>query len=71
MKKSFISIKKFEEEPYSKILGYPKASKRQIRSRILELEKLKGTDDLRALRVKVKLDSAYLQEEALADFASK
>ena len=41
MKKSFIPIKKFEEEPYSKILGYPKASKRQIKSRILELEKLK------------------------------
>lgn len=41
MKKSFIPIKKFGEEPYSKILGYPKASKRQIKSRILELEKLK------------------------------
>ena len=41
MEKSFIPIKKFEEEPYSKILGYPKASKRQIKSRILELEKLK------------------------------
>ena len=41
MKKSFLPIKKFEEEPYSKIIGYPKASKRQIKSRILELEKLK------------------------------
>jgi len=38
---SFISIKKFADEPYSKILGYPKATSRQIRSRINELEKLK------------------------------
>ncbi|MFQ5497503.1 MAG: serine/threonine protein kinase [Nitrosopumilus sp.] len=36
----FISIKKFADEPYSKILGYPKATKRQIKSRINELEKL-------------------------------
>lgn len=38
---SFISIKKFIDEPYSKILGYPDANKRQIKSRISELEKLK------------------------------
>ena len=38
---SFISIKKFADEPYSKILGYPKATSRQITSRIKELEKLK------------------------------
>ena len=41
MAHSFISIKKFTEEPYSKILGYPSATKRQIKSRINELEKLK------------------------------
>ena len=41
MKRSFISIKKFDKEPYSKILGYPKASKSQLKSRINELEKLK------------------------------
>ena len=41
MAHSFISIKKFVDEPYSKILGYPKATSRQIRSRINELEKLK------------------------------
>ena len=35
-----IPIKKFLEQPYSSILGYPKASKRQLKSRILELEKL-------------------------------
>ena len=40
MKHSFISIEKFSDEPYSKILGYPKASSRQIKSRIVELEKL-------------------------------
>jgi len=41
MAHSFISIKKFTDEPYSKILGYPKATSRQISSRIKELEKLK------------------------------
>ncbi|MGH1521557.1 MAG: RIO1 family regulatory kinase/ATPase [Nitrosopumilus sp.] len=41
MTSSFISIKKFIDEPYSKILGYPDANKRQIKSRIGELEKLK------------------------------
>jgi putative serine/threonine protein kinase len=41
MKQSFISIKKLSKEPYSKILGYPKISLRQLQSRISELEKLK------------------------------
>ncbi|RMW35772.1 MAG: serine/threonine protein kinase [Nitrosopumilus sp.] len=41
MAHSFISIKKFVDEPYSEILGYPKATSRQIKSRISELEKLK------------------------------
>jgi len=38
---SFISIKKFSKEPYSQILGYPKATSRQLKSRVNELEKLK------------------------------
>ncbi|MDH5657795.1 MAG: serine/threonine protein kinase [Nitrosopumilus sp.] len=37
----FISIKKFVDEPYSKILGYPKSTSSQIKARISELEKLK------------------------------
>jgi len=41
MARSFISIKRFIDEPYSKILGYPKATSSQIKSRISELEKLK------------------------------
>lgn len=41
MTQSFIPIKKLVKEPYSKILGYPKASSRQLQSRIIELEKLK------------------------------
>ncbi|MFQ5781667.1 MAG: RIO1 family regulatory kinase/ATPase [Nitrosopumilus sp.] len=41
MAHSFISIKKFNNKPYSVILGYPKATTRQIESRINELEKLK------------------------------
>ena len=38
---SFISIKKFVDEPYSKILGFPRATNRQLKSRVKELEKLK------------------------------
>ena len=41
MTHSFISIKKFTEDPYTKILGYPNATNRQIKSRISELGKLK------------------------------
>ena len=41
MQVSFISIKKFSDKPYSEILGYPRATSRQIKSRINELEKLK------------------------------
>lgn len=41
MKPFFISIKKFNKEPYSIILGYPKCSIRNLNSRIIELEKLK------------------------------
>ena len=41
MTQFFIPIKKLVKEPYSKILGYPKASSRQLQSRITELEKLK------------------------------
>lgn len=41
MKRSFIPINEFSKEPYSKILGYPNATKNQIRSRINELKKLK------------------------------
>ena len=41
MEPSFISIKKFSENPYSVIIGYPNATNRQIKSRIKELEKLK------------------------------
>ena len=41
MKHSFISIEKFGDEPYSKIIGYPNATNRQIKSRINELKKLK------------------------------
>ena len=41
MKRSFISINKLNLEPYSKIIGYPKASKTQIKSRVNELKKLK------------------------------
>ena len=40
MRQSFISIKQFTKEPYSKILGYPRTTKRQLNSRVLELEKL-------------------------------
>ena len=37
---SFISIEKFSEKPFSDILGYPAATKRQLDARIKELGKL-------------------------------
>lgn len=40
-RQDFLPIKKLAEKPYSDILGFPKASKTQIQSRIKELQKLK------------------------------
>ena len=40
MKHSFLPINELTKEPYSKILGYPKATKRQLESRVSELRKL-------------------------------
>lgn len=40
MKPSFLPIKKLDEEPYYTIIGYPKATKKQINSRIHELKNL-------------------------------
>lgn len=37
----FLPIRKLTENPYSNILGFPKASKAQLQSRIKELQKLK------------------------------
>ena len=41
MHHSFISTSELAQNPYSKIIGYPHATKQQIRQRILEIEKLK------------------------------
>jgi putative serine/threonine protein kinase len=40
MRPSFLPISRLSEEPHSYILGYPSATKTQIRSRIVELKKL-------------------------------
>ena len=40
MRQSFLSISKLSEEPYSSIIGYPKASKKQVKQRITQLEKV-------------------------------
>ncbi len=40
MKKSFLPTSEFVREPYCNILGYPRFTKRQIKSRIKELESL-------------------------------
>ena len=40
MKLSFIPIRKLKNKPYSSILGYPKSTKRQIESRLYELDNL-------------------------------
>ena len=75
MAHSFISIKKFVDEPYSQILGYPKATSRQIKSRINELEKLKiksisltGTTKLGKLEI---LGKGYVGVVVLAKKGSK
>jgi len=75
MTQSFISIKKFSKEPYSTILGYPKFTKRQINSRILELEKLKiksvsftGTTTIGKLRI---LGKGYVGVVVLAKRGNK
>lgn len=41
MRQSFLPINELAKQPYSEILGYPRATKAQIRSRITELKKLK------------------------------
>jgi len=41
MKQSFLPINKLSNKPYSNILGFPRANKRQLQSRINELNKLK------------------------------
>ncbi len=40
MKQSFLPVDRLAQEPYSGILGYPKATKKQIASRIAELQEL-------------------------------
>jgi len=40
MQQYFLPVKKVREKPYSNILGFPKATKRQIESRFSELKKL-------------------------------
>lgn len=54
----FLPVRKLAELPYSNILGFPKANKRQLRSRIKELQKLKingvcfeGSSSIGKLRV--------------------
>ena len=75
MTQSFISIKQFAKEPYSKILGYPKSTKRQLNSRILELEKLQiksisltGTTTIGSLEI---LGKGYVGIVVLAKQGSK
>lgn len=40
MKQSFLPVDRLAQEPYSGILGYPKATKKQLVSRIAELQEL-------------------------------
>ena len=39
MPQYFLPVKKFSEEPYSNILGFPNPKKRQVKTRLLELKK--------------------------------
>ena len=40
MQQSFLSISKLSEKPYATIIGYPKATKRQVELRIAQMKKL-------------------------------
>ncbi|MDP2667604.1 MAG: serine/threonine protein kinase [Nitrosopumilaceae archaeon] len=40
MMRCFLPLDKLSQEPYSTIIGYPKATKKQIKTRIIELKKL-------------------------------
>ncbi|TBR11976.1 MAG: serine/threonine protein kinase [Candidatus Nitrosotenuis sp.] len=40
MKRSFLPVDRISQEPYSAILGYPRATKKQLALRVAELEKL-------------------------------
>ena len=40
MKRSLVPLSKLGQEPYSKIIGFPKATKSQIKSRVKELKKI-------------------------------
>lgn len=40
MRQSFLSISKLSEKPYAIIIGYPKATKRQVELRIAQMKKL-------------------------------
>ena len=40
MMRSFISIEELADKPYAGIIGYPKATKRQLDARVRELERL-------------------------------
>ncbi len=40
-RQTFLPIRELTEQPYSGILGFPKANKKQLQSRIKELRKLK------------------------------
>ena len=40
MRQSFLSISKLSVEPYHSIIGYPKASKKQVSQRISQMKKM-------------------------------
>jgi putative serine/threonine protein kinase len=40
MQQSFLSINKLAEKPYSTIIGYPNATKKQVELRLAQLKKL-------------------------------
>ena len=40
MRQSFLSISKLSEKPYAVIIGYPKATKKQVETRISQMKKL-------------------------------
>lgn len=45
MQQSFLSISRFSDNPYNTIIGFPRATKRQVQSRISQMKKL-GIDSV-------------------------
>ncbi|MGQ0375893.1 MAG: RIO1 family regulatory kinase/ATPase domain-containing protein [Nitrososphaerota archaeon] len=75
MMRYFLPLDKLSQEPYSTIVGYPRATKKQIKARIVELKKLgiqsvsfQGPSQIGSLRI---LGKGYVGVVVLARMKNK